>query len=151
MAVTQAPAVEACEAIVSRINSGTAYCLDLRAEYVEQIVDDLIDLRKTHVDVVPEEEEQLDETLDVENRTSHTIRVHVRTKVNAIDSDDVAAFKLLVRQIFQRVNNYDTADGRVKVWECDLESKQVPDKTILQQNLLCVASILLRVEVEPSA
>ncbi len=151
MAVTQAPSIEACEAIVARINSGEAYCLDLRAKYTEQIIDLLDTLRETRVDVVPEEEEQLDETLDLENRTSHVIRVHVRRKVDAVESDDVQAFKLLVRQIFQRVNNYDTANGRVKVWECDLESKQVPDKAILQQNLLCLASILLRVEVEASA
>jgi len=150
MAVTQAPSIEACEAIALRINSGTAYCLDLRAQYTEQIVDFLEDLHELRVDVVPEEEETLEETLDVENRTSHQIRVHLRKKVTSVDSDDVPAFKLLVRQVFQRINNYDTSDGRVKIWECENESKQVPDKTILQQNLLCLATILLRVEVEAS-
>lgn len=151
MAVTQAPSIEACDALVRRINSGEAYSLDVKAAYTEQIVDPLEDLQELRCDVVPEEEETLEETLDVENRTSHVIRIHVRKKVGSIESDDVQVFKMLVRQIFQRVNNYDTADGRVKVWECELESKQVPDKAILQQHLLCIASILLRVEVEASA
>lgn len=151
MAVTQAPSIEACDALVRRINSGEAYSLDVKATYTEQIVDALEDVQELRCDVVPEEEETLEETLDVENRTSHVIRIHVRQKVSSIDADEVQAFKLLVRQIFQRINNYDTTDGRVKVWECELESKQIPDKTILQQHLLCIASILLRVEVEASA
>lgn len=142
------PGIEACEALVARIKSGEAYSLPVVVEYTEQIVDRFEKSQQTQVDVVPIESEQLDETLDVECRTSHQIRVVVRKKVDGIDSPDVPAFKLLMRQLWQRVNNYNSSDGRVKVWECDMESKSIPDKKTLTESLLCVSSVLLRVEVE---
>lgn len=151
MAVSIAPSVESTQAIVDRINSGTAYELDIVAERVEQAVDPLEEVKTLRVDVVHETEEQLEETLDVEDRTSHEIRIWVRKKVSSVSNDDLDPLKLLVRQLFQRVNNFDSSSGRVKVWQCELEGKQVPDKDILQQAWLFVASIVLRVEVEPSA
>jgi hypothetical protein len=36
------------------------------------------------------------------------------------------------------------------VWACDLESKQNPDKAMMNQQGLFVSSITLRVEVEAS-
>jgi len=151
MAVTIAPSVEATTTIVDRINGGTAYELDIVAERTEQAVDPLEEVATLRVDVVHDTEEQLEETLDVEDRTSHEIRIWVRKKVSSVSNDELDPLKLLVRQLFQRVNNFDSSNGRVKVWQCELEGKQVPDKDILQQAWLFVASILLRVEVEPSA
>ena len=142
------PGIEACDAIVARIKSGTAYSLPVVVEYTEQSVDRFEQSAQTLVDVVPIESEQLNETLSTEDRTSHQIRVVIRKKVNAIDSPEVTAFKLLVRQIFQRINNYSSSDGRVKVWDADMESKSIPDKKTLTESLLCISSVMLRVEVE---
>lgn len=150
MAVTIAPSVEASQAIVDAINGGTAYELDIKAERLDLAVDPLEEVSTLRVDVVHESEEQLEETLDVEDRTTHEIRIWVRKKVRSTSPDELDPLKLLVRQIFQRVNNYDSSNGRVKVWQAELEGKQVPDKAILNQAGLFVVPILLRVEVEAS-
>tara|TARA_R110000822_G_scaffold66972_2_gene163414 strand:+ start:774 stop:1226 length:453 start_codon:yes stop_codon:yes gene_type:complete len=150
MAVSQSPSTEAMAAIVARINSATAYEFDVVATYSEQIINPTEEVTELRVDVVSESEEQLNETLDIEDRTSHIISIWVRKKVTALDNDSIDPLKLLVRQIFQRVNNYDTADGRVRVWEVDASSKQCPDKSILRQLRLFTANIMLRIEVEAS-
>ena len=150
MAVTIAPSVEAMQAIVDRINTGETYCLDLAAKRSETLVDPLEEISELRCDVVSESEEQLVETLDVEDRTSHIIRIWLRKKLSYITPDEIDPLKLLFRQLFQRVNNYDTTDGRVKVWECEVDSKEVPIKDFLQQAGLFVASVVLRVEVEAS-
>jgi hypothetical protein len=149
MAVTQSPSTEAMSAIVEQINSGTAYELAVTASYSETIDDELEDIPNLRVDVIQEEEEQLNETLDMEDRTSHMIRVWIRKRTPS--QDDIDAVKLIVRQIWQRVNNFNSSSGRVKVWECDMDPKEVPNKTILKQSGLFVASMLMRVEVEASA
>jgi hypothetical protein len=149
MAVTQSPSTEAMSAIVEQINSGTAYELSVTAAYSETIDDELEDIPDLRVDVVQEEEEQLNETLDVEDRTSHMIRVWIRKRTPT--QDDIDAVKLIVRQIWQRVNNFNSSNTRVKVWECDMDPKEVPNKTILKQSGLFVASMLMRVEVEASS
>jgi hypothetical protein len=149
MAVTQSPSTEAMSAIVEQINSGTAYELSVTAAYSETLDDELEDIPDLRVDVVQEEEEQLNETLDVEDRTSHMIRVWIRKRTPT--QDDIDAVKLIVRQIWQRVNNFNSSNGRVKVWECDMDPKEVPNKTILKQSGLFVASMLMRVEVEAIA
>ena len=151
MAVTIAPATEAAEAIVARLNSGTAYCLDVRAEHTPQIVDALENLTELRCDVCTETEEQLNETLDVEDRTSHVLTIWVRSKVSETSGDEIDALKLLVRQIFQRVNNYDTTDRRVMVWDCDLATKENPDKEFMRQHGVFISAIQLRVEVGSSA
>ena len=138
-------------AIVDRINGGETYCLDFRAEQSEQIIDPLESPVGLRCDVVTESEETLNETLAVEDRTSLLIRIWIRKKVDGVTSDEIAPLKLLVRQIFQRVNNFDSSDGRVKVWECDYDTKDNPNKDALNQAWLFVSSILLRVEVEASA
>jgi hypothetical protein len=115
------------------------------SETIDDYLDDIPDLR---VDVCQEEEEQLNETLDVEDRTSHLIRVWVRQRTGTQEMVDAA--KLIVRQVWQRVNNFNSSNGRVKVWECDLDPKEIPDKATLKQTGLFVVSMLLRVEVEAS-
>ena len=150
MAVTIAPATEAMRAIVARINSGDAYELPVRAIYSEQLIDPLEELTELRVDVVTESEETLNETLAVEDRTSLEIRIWIRKKVASAGSDEIDQLRLLVRQIFQRINNFDSSDGRVKIWECDYDTKEIPDKSILNQSWLFVSAIVLRVEVEAS-
>jgi len=150
MAVTIAPSTEAMQAIVARINSATTYCLAVVAEYRETLVDPLEEITDLRCDVVSESEEQLVETLSPEDRTSHVLRIWLRKKLDNLTPDEIDPLKLLFRQIFQRVNNYDTTDRRVTVWECDIEPKEVPLKDFLQQAGLFVASIVLRVEVEAS-
>jgi hypothetical protein len=150
MAVEIAPSTEAMQAIVARINSATTYCLAVVAEYRETLVDPLEEITDLRCDVCSESEEQLVETLDIEDRTSHIIRIWLRKKLDNLTPDEIDPLKLLFRQIFQRVNNYDTTDKRVTVWECDTDLKEIPVKDILQQAGLFVASLVLRVEVEAS-
>lgn len=149
-AVTVAPAVEAMLAIRDRINSGTAYVVELVAEYSELQVDELESVDGLRVDVTSEDEVQLVETLAVEDRTSHNLRIWIRSPLERRDNDEIDPLKLVVRQIYQRVNNYDSADGRVRVWTCDIESKQNPEKPMMNQQGLFVSSITLRAEVEAS-
>lgn len=151
MPVTTAPSTEAMAAIVDRINTGSEYPLMVSAEYGEQIIDPLEDISGLRVDVASEDEEQLHETLATEDRTTHTLRIWVRKKVTDTSNDTIDALKLLVRKIYQRVNNFNSSDGRVKVWECDFDPKQCPNKDILKQHWLFVANMSLRVEVEASA
>lgn len=151
MAVTTAPGTEAMQAIVARINAGEAYALPIRADYTENIIDPLEEVGPLRVDVVVENEETLNETLAIEDRTSLAMRVWIRAKVRNVDCDAVDPLRLIVRQIFQQLNDFDSADGRVRVWECDYEPREIPDKTILNQMRMFVAALLLRVEVEPSA
>jgi len=150
MAVTIAPSVEAMVAITDRINTGTAYVLDVTATYGELMVDELEEISGLRVDVTSESETQLADTLAIEDRTSHVLRIWIRSPLMRRTRDEINPIKLLVRQIFQRVNNFNSADLRVKVWECDLDAKQNPDKAIMNQNGLFVSSITMRVEVEAS-
>lgn len=150
MAATIAPEVEAAQSIVDRINASTTYALEVVAQRQEVIVDHLEEVSELRVDVVHEEGTQLEDTLNVEDRTSHEIRIYVRSKVSDMAPDSIDPLKLLTRQIFQQVNNYDSADGRVKVWQCDVEPRQAADKELLRQHGIFVAAIMLRAEVEPS-
>jgi hypothetical protein len=138
------------QAIVDRINSGDSYELDGPVEYTERIIDELEDISDLRIDVVTESESQLEETLDVEDRTQIIIRVFIRSKVDSLENDTIDPLKLLVRKLWRRLNNFDSADGRVKVWDCDVSPKEVPIKSILQNHRLFVATLLLRIEVEPS-
>lgn len=151
MAVTTAPSIEAMQAIVDQINSGTGYDLDFVAGYSEQVIDPLEELQQLRVDVTSETEQQLVETLDIEDRSTHGLRVWIRKKVDIHNPDEITALKLLTRKLFQRLNNFDSADRRVRVWEADIAGQQVPDKEILREHQLFVAAISLRVEVEASA
>ena len=150
MAVTIAPATEAMQAIVAQINDGGAYELPVAATYSEAIIDPLEEVTRLRVDVVSESEEQLNETLDIEDRTSHLIRVWVRAKVDLSNQDQIDYLKLVHRQIFQRLNNFDSSDGRVQVWEIENDAKECPIKSILQQLGVFAATMILRVEVKTS-
>jgi hypothetical protein len=150
MAVTIAPSSEAMSSIVDQINSGGAYDLDVVARYGALIIDPLEEVTGLRVDVVSETEEQLVETLDVEDRSTHQIRIWMRKKVSSVSSDEIDQLKLIFRQIYQRVNNFDSSDGRVKVWDAEIDPIEVPIKSILQQSWLFVSSLVLRVEVEAS-
>lgn len=154
MAVTIAPSEEALSALVDRINGGDEYDLGTKAAVSDVEIDPLEQIDGLRVDLVAENEEQLSETLDDEDRTSHRIRVWIRRKIEASDGmpnrDQVAATKLLTRQLFQRLNQWDSSDLRVKVWDAEMDPKEIPLKEHLRTALLFVASILLRVEVEAS-
>jgi len=150
MAVTISPATEAMQAIVDQINDGGVYDLAVRAKYSEIIIDPLEDITSLRVDVVSETEEQLDETLDIEDRTSHLIRVWIRRKVKPGSQDQIDYLKLLHRQIYQRLNNFDSSDGRVKIWALENDAKECPIKSILQQMGVFAATLVMRVEVEAS-
>lgn len=149
MSVTIAPSTEAMTVIVDRVNTSTVYDLAFKATYCEEITEPLEEITDLRVDVVTETEETLNETLDVEDRTSLAIRIWIRKKVaTPRQQDEIDGLKLLVRQIFQMVNNFNSSDGRVKVWECDLDPKECPIKDVLRQNGLFITTLLLRVEVE---
>lgn len=150
MAVTVAPSVEAVREIVDRINTASSYALPLNAKPADVQIDVLENITGTLVEVVAEAEETLQDTLNTEDRSSHQIRVYFRSKLNGRTFEDIASRKLCARQIFQRVNNHNSSDGRVKVWECDFEPNEVPIKDIMRQTGVFVCSIVLRVEVDPA-
>lgn len=150
MSLTIAPATEACEALVAQINAGTAYTLERLAAYSRVEVDPLEEIDGLRIDVVAVEETQLNETLAIEDRSSHRIAIWIRSRLDDVQPETIDALALLVRQIYQRVNNFTSADRRVTVWETDEETRMNPDKALLDQMRLFVASIVLRVEVEAS-
>lgn len=148
-AVTIAPSDEACQAIVARINSGTAYTLPQAAAYIPTVIDILEEVTGLRVDVEHQLEESLEgETLDVENRTSHIIRIWIRDKLDDQSAAEVAALNLINRQIVQRVLNFDSADRRVRVWEVGKDRGEIPGKAVWTEAGFYRAYIELRVEVE---
>lgn len=147
-AVVVSPSEEALAALVDQINTGGDYSLDVDATASDNIIDPLEDVTGLRVDVTEESAEHLAETLAVEDSTSHIIRVWIRKKLDSTDEIEVNPLKLLASQLFQRLNDFDSEDGRVKVWECEYDPKQVPDKSYLKDMGLFVTSILMRVEVE---
>ena len=151
MTITIDPSIEACQALVERINSGS-YCIAFQdAEYLEEIIDPLENITNhVSVSVVPVTEEQLNETLAVTDATSHEIRVYVRSKLSNIEPRAIDDLKKFTTQIRERCNDYDTSDNRVRVWGCDEDAKQKPDKDALKERGVFVASIILRVEVGAS-
>lgn len=146
---TVSPSTEACEAIRDRINSGSGYVLDVQAEVVELLIEDLAELRSLRVDVVPELEEQLADIIDESDWTSHQIRVWIRQKLQTTEQNEIDRLKQIRRQIVLRLQNFATTDRRVVVWEVDNQSDNRFDRTALQQDRAFVSSIILRVEVAP--
>lgn len=148
MTVTIAPADEACQALVSRINTGTAYVLAVDAEYSDREVDRLEEIDTLRVDVAVMTETQPNERIDGLDQPSIEIEIVIRKPVEkAAQAVDVPALRLLCRQIFERVDNWDSSDRRVQVWECDVDEKENPDKDMLRESGLFVSTIKLRVEV----
>jgi hypothetical protein len=144
MTLTISPADEACQAIVARINSSNEYSLSLDAHYSRTEIDYLEGLDRLRVDVVAVSETQPNDQLDANENSSHKIQVVIRSKTTSKDVQDIA---LIVRQLFLRLDNFDSSDRRVCVWECDPEEKENPVKSLLNDANLFVSVINLRVEV----
>ncbi len=149
MPVTTNPAEEACQAIVDRINSGSGltYTLPQAATYGFRRNEDVSEQGVLIVEVLHQGSETLEETLDVEDRTSHSLLVSVRKRVPDLENTTINPLLLIVRQIFQRVNGY--ATSRIRVWDCDLASDNESDPIVRQVGVFS-ASFPLRVEVEAS-
>lgn len=152
-AVAIDPSIEACQALVTQINATTSvpYYRDVEAIYSEQLIDPLEEIDGLRIDVATEDSWNLADTLDAECRTRHVIIVWIRSPVAQSNSEDVDALKLLTRQVFQRINNYHTADNRVQVWECNPEPLENPTKAQLRTAGLFVSQIVVEAEVEPPA
>jgi hypothetical protein len=146
---TLAPSTEAVNAIVARINAGTAYNLDLKAEARELIVDPTEEVTELRVDVCHESEQQLFETLDSVDNTQHAIRIWIRKKVADITPQELNPLRLLCRQILRQVDQYVTTDWRVRVWQAGFETQEVADKAVLYSQRMFVASISCEVQVKP--
>ncbi len=146
---TLAPSTEAVNAIVARINAGTTYNLDLKAEARELIVDPTEEVTELRVDVCHESEQQLFETLDAVDNTQHAIRIWVRKKVADITPQELNPLRLLCRQILRQVDQYVTTDWRVRVWQAGFETQEVADKAVLYSQRMFVASISCEVQVKP--
>lgn len=146
---TVSPSTEACEVVRDRINSATNFELEVKAEVAEEVTDDLQDLRQLRVDVVHEAEEQLYETIDLQDNTSHAVRVWIRKKLETTTQDELEQLKLLKRRIALRLKNFVSADWRVRVWDVDLGQAPVMARDNLHQDRAFVASVLCRVEVKP--
>lgn len=146
--VTISPSTEVMHAIRDRINSGEEYCLPIRAEIAEILIDPVEEITQLRCDIVDDGEEQLMETVALEDWTSHNVRIWIRAKVATLTNDEIEPLKLLTRQVFQRLNNYRSSNGRILVFDVDTDPKQTPDKAILAANRLFVAVITARVEVD---
>ena len=146
---TLAPSTEAVNAIVARINAGTTYNLDLKAEARELIIDPTEEVAELRVDVCHESEQQLFETLDSVDNTQHAIRIWVRKKVADITPQELNPLRLLCRQILRQVDQYVTTDWRVRVWQAGFETQEVADKAVLYSQRMFVASISCEVQVKP--
>lgn len=148
MAVSVAPSAEAAQAIVDRINAGgTAYTLTTPATWGYELDQDLSEVTGVQVFVLHDDEETLEETFDIEGRTSHDIRIFIRQTLSDRATATISAARLIERQIYQQVNNFKSSNGRVKVWECGLEKGSLNTPAMTQLSLLD-ATIPLRVEVE---
>ena len=146
---TLAPSTEAVNAIVARINAGTTYNLDLKAEARELVVDPTEEVTELRVDVCHESEQQLFETLDSVDNTQHAIRIWIRKKVADITPQELNPLRLLCRQILRQVDQYVTTDWRVRVWQAGFETQEVADKAVLYSQRMFVASISCEVQVKP--
>jgi hypothetical protein len=146
---TLAPSTEAVNAIVARINAGTTYTLDLKAEARELIIDPTEEVTELRVDVCHESEQQLFETLDAVDNTQHAIRIWIRKKVADITPQELNPLRLLCRQILRQVDQYVTTDWRVRVWQAGFETQEVAEKAVLYSQRMFVASISCEVQVKP--
>lgn len=149
-AVTICPSDEAGQAIAARINTAIIYTLPQPATYTHAIIDQLEEVDGLRVDVAHVDMQQLEETFDMEGRSSHLLRVWVRDKLPDMDAATVAPRNLLARKIFQRVNNYATGNGRVRVWDAGKNRGEIPGMLVLVEANFYRAYLELRVEVEPS-
>lgn len=144
---TVAPSQEAQEAIVAYIN-GETFSVPFTAIATDVARTELDDGEWLCVDVVHDGEEQLYETLDAsDDNTRHRILVQITGRRKPDGLDSTADLKLLARQIFDSLDQWDSDDGRVQVWFCDREPVSVTDKDALRTLGLFRRNILCEVEV----
>lgn len=151
MPLTIDPGDEAAACIVDRINSSLAYTLPTPAIYSVEAVDVLETVNALRVDVTVETDQQLHEMLDQTDRTSHILRVWVRDKLENGSAAAVMSRKLLTRKIFQRVDEFVSADRRLQVWDCGKDKEESPGKQWIIKNGMYVSFFELRVTVAPPA
>ncbi len=145
-AVTIDPTDEAGQAIAARINSAIIYTLPQEATYTHAVIDELDEVDGLRVDVAHVGVQHLEETFDLEGRTSHLLRVWVRDKLPDMDAATVAVRNLLKAKIFQRLNNFRTS--RVAVWDIGKDRAEIPGMLVLVDANFYRAYIEIRVEVE---
>lgn len=150
MALTISPSDEAATAIVALVNAGVSYTLYQTATYCRFFEDDLKLPAGLIVDVVHESETNLEDSIDQEPPTSHEITVWMRNKLAATDNATVAAQTLIFRKLFRQLNVHATGNSRVRIYDCDFDQKEVPEKDILNEARYFRARILIRVEVDPA-
>lgn len=149
MPLTQAPEDEAVAAIVARINAGTSYTLPTPASSVEFLRIHNEDVSDLAVYVYSDGEQKVSETLNPsEDRTLLVIRVAIMKKVTDQLSATIAPLKLIVAQISQWLDIYDSS--RVKVWGVDQEFDKKPTPEVLDQSKVFFATIAVRCTVEPA-
>lgn len=154
MTLTIAPADEACQALVTLINSPTTgYALDFNAQYSRVEINPLEEIQGLLVDVVADEEETPGDRLDAQDQSSHDISVWIRSQLpggtpqSPEVNQAIGQLCLLRQQIFLQLNNWQSANGRVSVWDAGIEKQDQPLKAALKQANLFAARIALRVEV----
>lgn len=149
MPLTQAPEDEAIDAIVARINAGTAYTLPSAAVAVEVPRNAAEDVSALSVFVYSDGEQKVSETLNPsEDRTLMVVRVGILKKVSDQASATLAPLKLIVAQISHWLNIYDSS--RVKIWAVDAEFDKKPSPELLDQSKVFYATIAVRCTVEPA-
>lgn len=149
MAATIAPADEACQALVARINAGTDYVLDVDATYSRLLIDPLEDIQELRVDVVADTEQGQSDRLDGLDTSLHTIKVWVRAPLPDPATEFIADLALLRKQISDWLDNWDSNDRRVRVWDSENDDLEQPLKDAVRQSGLFVAVVVLNVQVEP--
>ncbi len=149
MTATQSPIDEACAALVERINTGTEYSLALDATYSEVRVDPLELIDCLRVDVVYGTGKQLQETLDKSDNSSHSIVVWIRSPLPQKHANELSELNYLAWQIKQRLDDWNSSDRRVQVWECGVSEIPRATKDLLRASQLYASRIQLRVEVLP--
>ncbi len=147
MTVSIAPADEACLALVDRINAGTAYILDVEAKYSRFLVDPLEEIDGLRVDLAHDVEQVQHDRLDGLDNSLHTIRVWIRAKLPDDEPESVQSFAYLRKQLVDRLDNWNSSDRRVQVWDTENEEIEQPMKDQLRQKGLFVACVVLHVQV----
>lgn len=150
MGVNTSPAEEALQAVVDRINASVILPLATEARIKSEVIDPLESVTRLNVDVVHDSEVQLEETLDSEDRTSHTINVWIRKRCSTTSEATLEALRLVARQIFQQLNNHLTTNARVRVREVAFADNENPMKQPLREVGLFITVVTCRVEVKAS-
>lgn len=149
MTATLSPADEACTALVNRLNSMTTFVLDVEAKYSRLEIDQLEQVEGLRVDVVANTEQGQSDRLDGLDETIHEIRVYIRKHLTTDQDVEIQELALLRTQIIAALDNWDSADRRVRVWDSENEALEQPMKEQLRTLGMFMAVIVLTVKVEP--